>query len=91
MVMTGFELDVFTYCLVGISLLSLVRVVIGPTPEDRMMGLNLAAAQVLAVLVLAAVRIGHAVFLDVALVYVILGFVGVLTLSRYVSRKEKEE
>ena len=75
-------LDTAIYCLLGVAVLSLIRVVIGPEPEDRMIGLNLTASQVLAILVLAALRLDQAIFLDVALVYAILGFVGMLAIAR---------
>jgi multicomponent Na+:H+ antiporter subunit F len=82
-------LDAAIYCLLGVSILSLVRVVIGPEPEDRMVGLNLIASQVLAILVLAAVKLERAIFLDVALVYAILGFIGILAIARSLLGKEK--
>jgi len=56
-------------------------------PEDRMIGLNLAASQVLAVLVVMAVRIERPLYLDVALVYAILGFLGVLAVARSFFKK----
>jgi multicomponent Na+:H+ antiporter subunit F len=82
-------LDGAIYCLLGVTGLSLVRVVIGPEPEDRMIGLNLTASQVLAILVLAAVKLNRAIFLDVALVYAILGFVGMLAIARALLGREK--
>ena len=75
-------LDTAIYCLLGVTVLSLIRVVIGPEPEDRMVGLNLTASQVLAILVLAALKLDQAIFLDVALVYAILGFIGMLAIAR---------
>jgi multicomponent Na+:H+ antiporter subunit F len=81
-------LDTAIYCLLGVTVLSLVRVVIGPEPEDRMIGLNLTASQVLAILVLSALRLDRAIFLDVALVYAILGFVGMLAIARSVGSRE---
>jgi multicomponent Na+:H+ antiporter subunit F len=81
-------LDTAIYCLLGVTALSLVRVVIGPEPEDRMIGLNLTASQVLAILVLTALRLDRAIFLDVALVYAILGFVGMLAIARSFSSRE---
>jgi multicomponent Na+:H+ antiporter subunit F len=82
-------LDAAIYCLMGVTVLSLVRVIIGPEPEDRMIGLNLTASQVLAILVLAAVKLDRAIFLDVALVYAILGFIGMLAIARSMWRREK--
>ncbi len=82
-------LDAAIYCLMGVTVLSLVRVIIGPEPEDRMIGLNLTASQVLAILVLAAVKLDRAIFLDVALVYAILGFIGILAIARSMWGREK--
>ncbi|UCF96566.1 MAG: pH regulation protein F [Spirochaetaceae bacterium] len=82
-------LDAAIYSLIGVTALSLVRVVIGPEPEDRMIGLNLTASQVLAILVLAALKLDRAIFLDVALVYAILGFIGMLAIARALWRKEQ--
>ena len=81
-------LDTAIYCLLGVTIMSLIRMVIGPEPEDRMIGLNLTASQVLAILVLAAVKLDRAIFLDVALVYAILGFIGMLAIARSLWRKE---
>jgi len=81
-------LDLAVYTLVGITALSVVRVVIGPTPEDRLIGLNLAASQVLAILVVLAVRQKQAIYLDVALVYAILGYIGILAVARHLEKGE---
>ncbi len=57
------------------------------TTVDRMIGLNLVSAQVLAMLVLLAVKEQLAMYLDVALVYAIFGFVGMLAITRYFGRR----
>jgi len=69
---------------------SMVRVVIGPTVADRMIGLNLVAAQTLGLLVLISVSMERSVYLDVALVYDIFGFLGILVMARYFSEKKGE-
>ena len=79
-------LRIATYTLLGTTALSMVRVLWGPSPEDRMIGLNLASSQMLAILVLVAVQFDRAIFLDVALVYALLGFVGILAVARYLER-----
>ncbi|MFO7781121.1 MAG: monovalent cation/H+ antiporter complex subunit F, partial [Spirochaetia bacterium] len=66
----------------------MVRTLIGPTVVDRMIGLNIVASQILALLVLVAVSEARSVYLDVALVYDIFGFVGILAITRYVDSKE---
>ncbi len=65
--------------------ISMIRVVIGPTVADRMVALTVASSQVLALLVLIALRERLTFYLDVALVYDIFGFIGVLAITRYVS------
>ena len=71
------------YFFLGSTVVSIVRVLIGPTTADRMTGLNLVSAQILALLVLYAVREGRSNYLDVALVYDIFGFIGILAMARY--------
>jgi len=85
------SLDIVIYTLLGISVVSILRIVLGPTPEDKMIGLNLVSAEVLAILVLVAVKTGRPILLDVALVYAVLGFVGILAISKYFFRKGEEE
>lgn len=69
---------------------SMIRVVAGPTVADRMIGLNLVTAQTLALLVLISVSAERTIYLDVALVYDIFGFVGILVMTRYFSGKKGE-
>ena len=78
------------YFFLGMTLIGILRVLIGPTTADRMTGLNLVSAQVLALLVLFAVREGRSTYLDVALVYDIFGFIGILAMARYFTRKAGE-
>ena len=77
-------LDLTLYALLALATLGLWRVVIGPTPEDRMIGLSLVASQTLAMLVVVAVRDHKPAYMDVALVYAVLGFAGILALARHV-------
>lgn len=71
------------YFFLGSIIVGIVRVILGPTVADRMTGLNLVGSQVLAILVLIAVRENQPNFLDVALVYDIFGFIGILAMARY--------
>jgi len=74
---------VFFVASCGVSLFRLLR---GPTTADRLVALNLVAAQVLAILVLVAAAERRDIYLDVALVYDIFGFVGVLAIARYLGK-----
>ena len=83
-------LDITVYALLGITALSMIRVVIGPSAEDRMIALNLVASQVLAVLVLLSVKESRAIYLDVALIYAILGYIGILAIAKYLEKGEEQ-
>ena len=72
------------------TLFSMVRVVIGPSVADRMIGLNLVGAQILSLLVILSVSAQRSIYLDVALVYDIFGFVGILAMTRYFAGKKEE-
>jgi multicomponent Na+:H+ antiporter subunit F len=78
-----------TYFFLGSSVVGMVRTLIGPTVVDRMIGLNIVASQILVLLVLVAVSEARSVYLDVALVYDIFGFVGILAITRYIDSREQ--
>lgn len=69
------------------ALVSLYRVLVGPTVEDRLMALNAIVSMITAILVIWAVQWGRSIYLDVALVYAILGYVGVIAITKF-ARKE---
>ncbi|GAU77935.1 monovalent cation/H+ antiporter complex subunit F [Fusibacter sp. 3D3] len=67
--------------------LSLLRILLGPSLWDRLLGLNMVASKLLALIVLYASYKGISMYLDLAIVYALLGFVGIIFLSIYVQRK----
>lgn len=66
---------------------SLVRVVIGPTVWDRMLGLGLTASKVTLGVILASFLFETSYILDLALLFSILGFLITVLLARYVERR----
>ena len=63
--------------------LALYRVIFGPTPWDRLIAANLVSSKVVVLMVAAAVFFERRIYLDVALVYAIIGFVGVIAISKF--------
>ena len=86
-----FSWDVMVYFFIGSMIISMIRIVIGPSLADRLIGLNLVSAQILAIFVLIATKENRVVYLDVAMVYAIFGFVGMLAITRYLEKKEKQQ
>ncbi len=82
-----FAFDIVIIIFFGSLIISLARTIIGPTSTDRLIGLNLVAAQILAIMVLIALREELHVYLDVALVYDIFGFLGLLAITRFFGEK----
>ena len=76
------------HILSAISFLCLVRIVRGPTHFDRLIGLNLMVLNITVIIATLAVHFKRYVYLDVALVYAILGFVSVIAISKYLTGRE---
>lgn len=68
-------------------LLIVYRVIIGPTIWDRLLGLNLITAKLIMSIVLIALIKNQSMLLDIAIVYAVLGFIGVTFLSIYIQNK----
>ena len=73
--------------LVCSALGSLVRVIIGPTVWDRLLGISLAASKVTLAVVVMAVSLPESYLLDLAMLFSILGFLVTVLLSRYIERR----
>lgn len=69
-------------------LLTLIRLIVGPTYYDRLIALNLLVVIITAIMALYAVYVNRHVYFDVALVYAVLGFVSVIAISKYLTGRE---
>lgn len=88
--MSELILQVMLYTLTFFAVVTLIRLLIGPTASDRLVALNVLAAVSLALLILWGVSTKRTLYLDVALVYDIFGFLGFLAITRFL-KKDKEE
>jgi multicomponent Na+:H+ antiporter subunit F len=92
--MTGTEaLDAAT--LVGLVVLSIalvvtiVRIVIGPTLPDRILALDLLTVMGLAFVGVVAIRSGLMLYLDIAIALALLGFLATIAFARYVMMRHR--
>jgi len=69
--------------LIGASLLCSVRAVLGPTAPDRVVAFDALTSLMVTVLVILGVLYEASFFLDVALVYAMLAFLGTLAIAKY--------
>lgn len=70
--------------------LYLVRVIMGPSVWDRLLGLNLISTKIVIIIIIFASFQETAYLLDIAIVYVLLGFIGVLFTARFIMGRTKE-
>ena len=66
--------------------LALVRFVKGPSPADRVVAFDVLTIVSITGIVLAALAENRGIYLDVALVYALLSFLGVIVIARYLER-----
>jgi multicomponent Na+:H+ antiporter subunit F len=69
--------------LVGIALVLLWRVAVGPTTADRVVAVNVVGTAAVVVIALLGAALDEPGFLDVALVYALLNFLLSLGLARF--------
>lgn len=68
------------------ALVALVRLLVGPTAADRVVGLDVATICSVSLIGFLALSAARVVYLDVALVYALISFVGVVALARHLER-----
>lgn len=85
-------IEIIALLLIGMAaLIGLYRLIFGPTTPDRIVAtdaLNLIAC---VVLVLLALFFDSVLYLDVALVYAVLSFVGMIALARVIEAKTEDD
>lgn len=70
-------------------LLAFIRLVIGPDPADRIVALDLISVLIVAYLGAFAIYTGANAFLDVAIAYALIAFLGTVALARFRERLAK--
>ncbi|ACZ30864.1 multiple resistance and pH regulation protein F [Xylanimonas cellulosilytica DSM 15894] len=81
-------LTVVSYVLATACVLSGIVVLRGTNAWSRLLGYTLVASKVNMLVVVLAQVTGRTFYLDIALVYTLLSYVGVLVLSQYMAGKE---
>jgi multicomponent Na+:H+ antiporter subunit F len=81
-----------TVILAIVIAIPLIRVVQGPTIYDRLMGTNAIAAKTIVLITLLGYIYGRIdMFIDITLAYAILGFIGILTIAKFVTTKRIDD
>jgi len=75
--------------MIGIAmLLSLWRLIRGPSAPDRILAIDTLYVSTVAQLILFGMHLDSSLYFDVALIIAMLGFVGTVVMSKYVIRRD---
>ncbi len=77
---------VVAMCFVFFTLFSMLRIGLGPTVADRVVGLDTLNTMVVATMIVLGAAYDQVIFIDVAIIYALLSFVGTLYVARYLER-----
>jgi multicomponent Na+:H+ antiporter subunit F len=72
-----------------IALISVGIILTGPTIWDRLLGLSLFSSKLIMMIVLLAFVLQKSYYLDIALVYVLLGFISIVFISNFIKGRGK--
>ena len=89
--MTSLVFPLMVFCLLSAMLLALLRLFLGPSLQDRVLAANVFGTQ--SVLLLAALGFagGRPDFLDIALLYALLTFIGTIAVLKFFRARAESE
>ena len=77
---------VCTILLLLMTFVGLFRAYVGPTAADRMVAINMITTKVTTIIVMIALVTAQELYVSVALVYALIGFITTIGVSRYLMK-----
>lgn len=81
----------FLYAQIGLCFFCLYRIIRGPTIADRMVGIDIFGILVVGICAIIAVITDRMFIIDIGIAWIILSFIGTLTLAKYLGGKKLNE
>lgn len=79
------------FVMLGVAMvLAIVRVVLGPSLADRILGLDMATTLGIGIIATFAARVGISLYIDVAVALALVGFLSTAAFARYLVTREAE-
>ncbi|MCL1862991.1 MAG: monovalent cation/H+ antiporter complex subunit F [Defluviitaleaceae bacterium] len=75
------------WAMLGLLAIYLVRVVIGPSVWDRLLGLSLISTKIIVIIVVVASIYEKSFLLDFAIIYALSGFIGTIFIALFLSKQ----
>lgn len=84
-------LEILLYIQIGLCAFCLYRIIRGPSVADRMVGIDIFGILVTGICAILAILTDRMFLLDIGIAWIILSFIGTLTLAKYLSGKKLNE
>ena len=84
-------LEILLYVQIALSVSCLFSIIRGPSIADRMVAIDIFGILVVGICAILSVKTGRNFILDIGIAWVILSFIGTLTLAKYLSGKKLNE
>lgn len=68
-----------------------IRIIIGPTLPDRILGLDMLVATGIGFIAVVAVKTGYFLYLDIAIALGLVGFLATVAFARFVMKRDKPD
>jgi len=81
-------LEILLYIQIALSGLCLYRIIRGPTIPDRMVAIDIFGILVVGVCAIISIQTEKSFIIDIGIAWIILSFIGTLTLAKYLSGKK---
>jgi len=84
-------LHILLYAQIGLVFFCLYRIIKGPSIADRMVGIDIFGILVVGICAILAILTNRYFIIDIGIAWIILSFVGTLTLAKYLGGKKLNE
>jgi multicomponent Na+:H+ antiporter subunit F len=84
-------LSILLYIQIALAVPCLYRIIRGPTIPDRMVGIDIFGILVVGICAIISIETDKDFILDIGIAWIILSFIGTLTLAKYLSGKKLNE
>jgi multicomponent Na+:H+ antiporter subunit F len=84
-------LNILLYIQIALSVICMYRIIIGPTIPDRMVGADIFGILVVGICAIISIQTDKSFILDIGIAWIILSFIGTLTLAKYLTGKKLNE
>ena len=84
-------LSILLYLQIGMTSVCMYRIIKGPTIPDRMVGIDIFGILVVGICAIISIQTEKSFILDIGIAWIILSFIGTLTLAKYLTGKKLNE